>query len=175
LEFAQAFCRFGSDVTIIETGTQITAREDTDVGAALLDLLRDEGIEVLLSARLLAVSGRSGESVSVRLRLPEGEREITGTDSLVAAGRIPNTQQIDLDRAGVDRDARGYITVNDRLETSAPQVWAIGECAGSPQFTHASMDDYRVVCDNLAGGHRSTGDRLMPYCLYTAHPWPGWA
>lgn len=170
LELAQAFRRFGSDVTIIETGPQIAAREDADVGAALLHLLRDEGIEVLLSARLLAVSGRSGEAVSVRLLLPDGAREITGTDLLVAAGRIPNTQEIDLDRAGVDRDARGYIAVNDRLETSAPEVWAIGECAGSPQFTHASMDDYRVIRDNLAGGHRSTGDRMMPYCLYTDPP-----
>ena len=170
LELAQAFRRFGSDVTILETGPQIAAREDADVGAALLDLLRDEGIEVLLSARLLAVSGRSGAQVSVRVRLPEGEREITGTDLLVAAGRIPNTQDIGLDRAGVDCDARGYIAVNDRLETSAPDVWAIGECAGSPQFTHASMDDYRVIRDNLAGGRRSTADRLMPYCLYTDPP-----
>jgi pyruvate/2-oxoglutarate dehydrogenase complex dihydrolipoamide dehydrogenase (E3) component len=170
LELAQAFRRFGSNVTILETGPQIAAREDADVGAALIDLLRDEGIEVLLSARLLAVSGRSGEQVSVRLRQPEGEREITGTDLLVAAGRIPNTQEIGLDRAGVDCDARGYIAVNDRLETSAPDVWAIGECAGSPQFTHASMDDYRVIRDNLAGGQRSTGDRLMPYCLFTDPP-----
>jgi len=170
LELAQAYRRFGSNVTMIETGPQIAAREDADVGAALFDLLHDEGIEVLLSARPLAVSGRSGESVSVRLQLPEGERDITGTDLLVAAGRIPNTQEIDLDRAGVNRDARGYIAVNDRLETSAPGVWAIGECAGSPQFTHASMDDYRVIRDNLSGGHRSTSDRLMPYCLYTDPP-----
>jgi pyruvate/2-oxoglutarate dehydrogenase complex dihydrolipoamide dehydrogenase (E3) component len=170
LELAQAFRRFGSAVTIIETGPQITAREDADVGAALLDMLRDEGIEVLQSARLLGVTGRSGEAVTIRLQLPEGERDITGTDILVAAGRLPNTQEIGLDRAGVERDARGYIAVNDRLETTAPDVWAIGECAGSPQFTHASMDDYRVIRDNLAGGHRSTTDRQMPYCLYTDPP-----
>jgi pyruvate/2-oxoglutarate dehydrogenase complex dihydrolipoamide dehydrogenase (E3) component len=170
LELAQAFRRFGSAVTIIENGPQIAAREDADVGAALLDMLREEGIEVLLSTRLLAVSGRSGEFVSVRLGLPDGEREVSGTDLLVAAGRIPNTQEIDLERGGVEHDARGYIAVNDRLETSASGVWAIGECAGSPQFTHASMDDYRVIRDNLAGGHRSTSDRLMPYCLFTDPP-----
>ena len=170
LELAQAFRRFGSAVTIIEPGPQIAAREDADVGAALFDVLRDEGIEVLLSARLLSVSERSGASVSVRLRLPDGEREVTGTDLLAASGRIPNTQEINLVSAGVECDARGYIAVNDRLETTAPDVWAIGECAGSPQFTRASMDDYRVIRDNLAGGRRSTSDRLMPYCLFTDPP-----
>ena len=170
LELAQAFRRFGSEVTIIEPGPQVAAREDMDVGVALLELLHNEGIEVLLSARLLAVSGRSREAVSVRVHLPEGERAISGTDLLVAAGRTPNTQEIGLERAGVRCDARGYIAVNDRLETSAAGVWGIGECAGSPQFTHASMDDYRVIRDNLAGGHRSTSDRLMPHALYTDPP-----
>nr|WP_321983260.1 mercuric reductase [uncultured Lichenicoccus sp.] len=170
LELAQAFRRFGSAVTIIENGPRIAAREDADVGATLREMLCNEGIEVLLSARLISVVGRSGDFVSVRLRLPDGDCEIKGTDLLVAAGRIPNTQEIDLDRAGVDLDTRGYIVANDRLETTAPDVWAIGECAGSPQFTHASLDDYRVIRDNLAGGHRSTSDRLMPYCLFTDPP-----
>jgi len=173
LEFAQIYRRFGSAVTIIENGPQIAAREDADVGAALLDMLREEGIEVLLSTRLLAVSGRSGEFVSVRLGLPDGEREVSGTDLLVAAGRIPNTQEIDLERGGVEHDARGYIAVNDRLETSASGVWAIGECAGSPQFTHASMDDYRVIRDNLAGGHRSTAIASCPIAYSPIHRWRG--
>jgi pyruvate/2-oxoglutarate dehydrogenase complex dihydrolipoamide dehydrogenase (E3) component len=116
------------------------------------------------------VTGRSGESVTVRLGLPEGEKTISGSDILVAAGRIPNTGEIGLERAGVDTDARGFIAVNDRLETSAADVWAIGECAGSPQFTHASMDDFRVIRDNLAGGNRSTRGRMMPYCLFTDPP-----
>jgi pyruvate/2-oxoglutarate dehydrogenase complex dihydrolipoamide dehydrogenase (E3) component len=170
LELAQAFRRFGSAVTIIETGPQLAAREDKDVGALLLDLMRDEGLAVHLSAKLIAVTGRSGESVTVRLGLPEGEKTISGSDILVAAGRIPNTGEIGLERAGVDTDARGFIAVNDRLETSAADVWAIGECAGSPQFTHASMDDFRVIRDNLAGGNRSTRGRMMPYCLFTDPP-----
>jgi len=170
LEMAQAFRRFGSAVTIIETGPQIAAREDADVGAALLDLMRDEGITVHLSAQLHEVAGRSGEAVSVRLRLPDGEQQIDGTDLLVAAGRIPNTQGVGLDRAGVACDAKGFIAVNERLETSAPDVWAIGECAGTPQFTHASLDDFRVIRDNLAGGARTTRDRLMPYCMFTDPP-----
>jgi pyruvate/2-oxoglutarate dehydrogenase complex dihydrolipoamide dehydrogenase (E3) component len=108
--------------------------------------------------------------VTVRLSLPDGERTVAGSDILVAAGRVPNTREIGLEQAGVDIDARGFIAVNDRLETTAPEVWAIGECAGSPQFTHASLDDFRVIRDNLAGGHRSTRDRMMPYCMFTDPP-----
>jgi pyruvate/2-oxoglutarate dehydrogenase complex dihydrolipoamide dehydrogenase (E3) component len=170
LELAQAFRRFGSAVTILDAGSQLAMREDGDVGVSLLELMRDEGIEVHLSARTVAVSGRSGEGVIVRVDLPEGQRTISGSDILVAAGRIPNTQAIGLEHAGVDTDSRGFIAVNARLETSAPNVWAIGECAGSPQFTHASMDDFRVIRDNFAGGNRSTHDRMMPYCMFTDPP-----
>jgi pyruvate/2-oxoglutarate dehydrogenase complex dihydrolipoamide dehydrogenase (E3) component len=170
LEMAQAFRRFGSAVTIIEPGARLAAREDADVSAALLDLMRDEGVEVLLSARLLAVAGRSGENMTVRVQLPDGERALAASDILVAAGRTPNTRGIGLERGGVECDARGFIAANDRLETSAPEVWAIGECAGSPQFTHASMDDYRIIRDNLRGGSRSTRDRMMPYCMFTDPP-----
>jgi pyruvate/2-oxoglutarate dehydrogenase complex dihydrolipoamide dehydrogenase (E3) component len=113
------------------------------------------------------VRGRSGEEVGVAVRTPSGERTIEGSDILVATGRIPNTHRIGLEEAGVDVDDRGYIRVNERLETSAPDVWAIGECAGSPQFTHASEDDFRIIRDNLAGGNRSTRDRLVPYCMFT--------
>ena len=101
---------------------------------------------------------------------PPGSKQIEGSDILVAAGRIPNTDGIGLDQTGVELDGRGYVRVNERLETSAPEVWAIGECAGSPQFTHASVDDFRIIKDNLAGGTRTTRDRLVPYCMFTDPP-----
>ena len=129
-----------------------------------------EGIQFLVAAEILRVRGRSGEAVAVSVRTASGERTIEGSDILVATGRIPNTDGIGLDVAGVDLDDRGYIRVNERLETSAPDVWAIGECAGSPQFTHVSVDDFRIIRDNLAGGSRSTRDRLVPYCMFTDPP-----
>jgi pyruvate/2-oxoglutarate dehydrogenase complex dihydrolipoamide dehydrogenase (E3) component len=116
------------------------------------------------------VSGRSGDKVSIVVRTLAGERRIDGSDILVAVGRIPNTAGIGLQEAGVELDGRGYIRVNDRLETTAPEVWAVGECAGSPQFTHISEDDFRIVRDNLAGGNRSTRDRLVAYCMFTDPP-----
>jgi pyruvate/2-oxoglutarate dehydrogenase complex dihydrolipoamide dehydrogenase (E3) component len=140
------------------------------VGAFLLELMESEGIQVHLSAKISTVSGCSGKGVTIRLDHPDGMRTLSGSDILVAAGRIPNTSGIGLEHAGVDTDPRGFIAVNDRLETTAQNIWAIGECAGSPQFTHASMDDFRVIRDNLAGGNRSTRDRMMPYCLYTDPP-----
>jgi pyruvate/2-oxoglutarate dehydrogenase complex dihydrolipoamide dehydrogenase (E3) component len=170
LELAQAYRRFGSRVSIIEAGPQIAGREDPDVAAALQEMLRDEGIAVHLGAKLLDVHGRSGEAVSLRMHTPVGDQTIEGSDILVAAGRTPNTHGIGLDRAGVALDGRGYVVVNDRLETSAPDVWALGECAGSPQFTHVSHDDFRIIRDNLAGGNRTTRDRLVPYCMFTDPP-----
>jgi pyruvate/2-oxoglutarate dehydrogenase complex dihydrolipoamide dehydrogenase (E3) component len=167
LELAQAYRRFGSRVTVVEHGPQLVSREDPDVADSIRQLFADEGIEVLLSTEALQVQGRSGESVRLRVRTPQGERHIEGSDILAAAGRTPNTAGIGLDTLGVRLDARGYVQVNDRLETSAPQVWAIGECAGSPQFTHVSEDDFRVIRDNLAGGKRTTRDRLIPFCLFT--------
>ena len=104
------------------------------------------------------------------MRIADGEHSVTGSDVLVATGRTPNTAGIGLELAGVELDQRGYVRVNDRLETTAPDVWAIGECAGSPQFTHVSEDDFRIIRDNLAGGNRSTRDRLIPYCLFTDPP-----
>src|SRR6185312_6616567 len=133
-------------------------------------ILSDEGIEILLSAAPIRVDGRSGEAVTLTVRTASGERKVEASDILVATGRIPNTAGIGLEEAGIETDARGYIQVNERLETSAPRVWAIGECAGSPQFTHASVDDFRVIRDNLAGGGRSTKDRLIPYCVFTDPP-----
>lgn len=171
LEFAQAFRRFGSDVTVIEAGAQIMAREDIDVAREMRRILSGEGIQVLTEAELLQVRGRSGDEVTLMVRsTPAGEQSITGSDILAAAGRIANTADIGLEQTGVELDGRGYIRVNGRLETSAPSIWAIGECAGSPQFTHISEDDFRVIRDNLAGGNRSTRDRLVPYCMFTDPP-----
>jgi pyruvate/2-oxoglutarate dehydrogenase complex dihydrolipoamide dehydrogenase (E3) component len=170
LELAQAYRRFGSHVTVIEQGAQLMAREDPDVSADIQRNLGDEGIEFLVAAEVLRVEGRSGDDVRFIVRTPSGEQGIEGSDILVAAGRTPNTAGIGLEQAGVELDTRGYIRVNERLETSAPEVWAIGECAGSPQFTHVSIDDFRIIRDNLAGGKRSTRDRLVPYCMFTDPP-----
>jgi pyruvate/2-oxoglutarate dehydrogenase complex dihydrolipoamide dehydrogenase (E3) component len=167
LEMAQAYRRFGSRVTVVEPGPRLISREDSDVADEMQQILSNEGIQFLTEAEVVAVRGRSGEQVGVRVRTPSGEREIEGSDMLVATGRVPNTAEIGLDEAGVELDARGYIRVNERLETTAPNVWAIGECAGSPHFTHVSVDDFRIIKDNLAGGNRSTRDRLVPYCMFT--------
>jgi pyruvate/2-oxoglutarate dehydrogenase complex dihydrolipoamide dehydrogenase (E3) component len=167
LELAQTYRRFGSRVSVIARGPRAISREDPDVSDELQRILSDEGIQFLTSAEVFAVRGRSGEQVGVIARTPFGEQEIEGTDILVAAGRVPNTAEIGLDEAGVELDARGYIRVNERLETTAPNVWAIGECAGSPHFTHVSVDDFRIIKENLAGGKRSTRDRLVPYCMFT--------
>jgi pyruvate/2-oxoglutarate dehydrogenase complex dihydrolipoamide dehydrogenase (E3) component len=170
LELAQAYHRFGSHVTVIEQGAQLMAREDPDVSAEIQRILGDEGIVFVVAAEVLRVEGRSGDDVRFMVRTPSGEQAIEGSDILVAAGRTPNTAGIGLEQAGVELDTRGYIRVNERLETSAPEVWAIGECAGSPQFTHVSIDDFRIIRDNLAGGTRSTRDRLVPYCMFTDPP-----
>ncbi len=170
LELAQAFRRFGSRVTIIEYGPQIAGREDPDAANEMRRIFVDEGIDILVGAEVRRVQGRSGGDVSLLLRTSSGEQTIEGSDILVAAGRTPNTAGIGLDVAGVELDNRGYIKVNERLETGAPDVWAIGECAGSPQFTHVSFDDFRVIRDNLAGGNRTTRDRLIPYCMFTDPP-----
>ena len=167
LELAQAMRRFGSDVTVIERGPQLASREDPDVGASLGELFRDEGIQVLLKTELRHVGGRSGNHIQVRVVGANGERTIEGTDFLVAAGRTPNTQGIGADLAGVELNSRGYVKVNERLETTAASVWAMGDCAGSPQFTHVAFDDFRIVRDNLNGGNRTTHNRLIPFCMFT--------
>jgi pyruvate/2-oxoglutarate dehydrogenase complex dihydrolipoamide dehydrogenase (E3) component len=167
LELAQAYRRFGGNVTVIESGPQLLAREDIDVSQEMRRILGAEDIQVLVGAELLQVQGRSGDKVTLSVRTSSGERQLDGSDVLVAAGRIPNTAGIGLDKTSVELDGRGYIRVNARLETSAADIWAIGECAGSPQFTHISEDDFRIIRDNLAGGNRSTRDRLVPYCMFT--------
>lgn len=170
IELAQAYRRFGGRVTVIEPGPQILSREDADAADAVHRLLSDEGVGFLTSTQVLRVDGQSGKKVSVTARSAAGEQRIEASDILVAAGRIPNTTGIGLEKAGIELDNRRYIRVNERLETTAPDVWAIGECAGSPQFTHVSVDDFRIVRDNLAGGKRGTRYRLVPHCLFTDPP-----
>jgi pyruvate/2-oxoglutarate dehydrogenase complex dihydrolipoamide dehydrogenase (E3) component len=167
LEFAQACRRFGSRVTIVHQAPQILANQDPDVAAALLQIIASDGIDVITAAEIVSVRGHSGTAVSLMVRTPNGERTITGSDILVAAGRSPNTAGMGLEVAGVELDQRGYVKVNDRLQTTTPNIWAIGECAGSPQFTHISLDDFRVIRDNLAGKNRTTRGRMVPWCLFT--------
>ena len=168
LEMAQAFRRFGSKVTVIDRNDRLMNREDDDVVEALQDLFDDEGIGVVFKARIKSVSGKSGDSVRIVAEDGNGaEKTLEGSHLLVAAGREPNTQGIGLELAGVELTDRGYIKVNERLETTAPGVWAIGEVAGSPQFTHVSLDDFRVVYDSITGGKRVTTGRQVPFCLFT--------
>jgi pyruvate/2-oxoglutarate dehydrogenase complex dihydrolipoamide dehydrogenase (E3) component len=167
LEFAQAMARFGSRVTMIHRGPRLLEREDPDVADALRELLTDEGVEVWLQSELLSVTGRSGNGVALRVRTGVTEKTLEASDILVAAGRTPNTDRLDASPAGVELDSHGYLRVNDRLQTTAADVWATGECAGSPHFTHVGEDDCRIVLDNLAGGNRTTRGRLIPYCLFT--------
>jgi pyruvate/2-oxoglutarate dehydrogenase complex dihydrolipoamide dehydrogenase (E3) component len=167
LELSQAMRRFGSRVTVIEASPQLASREDPDIGAALLELFYDEGIEVLLSTAISHVEGRSGQKVRVHVKDAHSERVIEGTDLLAATGRVANTTGIGLEQAGVELNDRGFIKVNERLESTAANVWAMGDCAGTPQFTHAAYNDFRVVHDNLNGGKRTTKNRLIPFCMFT--------
>lgn len=167
LELAQAARRFGSQVTVIERGTQLAGREDPDVADALLELFRHENIHVLLNALVHRVEGRSGERVRLHVETPNGVQVVDATDILVATGRTPNTNDIGLELAGVELDTRGYVVASDHLETTAPGVWAVGDCAGSPQFTHVAFDDFRVLLDALNGGARTTRNRLVPFCMFT--------
>jgi len=170
IEMAQAYRRFGSRVTIIEPGPQIMGREDTDVAEQIAAALTGEGVEIVLSAQPLGVDGLNGESVSVTVRSASAERRIEGSHLLVAVGRVPNTADIGLDTAGIALNAHGIIQVDAQLKTTASGVWAIGECAGSPQFTHVSVDDFRIVRDNMAGRHRTTNERLIPHVVFTDPP-----
>lgn len=169
MEFAQAYRRFGSRVTVLERGPRVLSHEDPDVAEAMERLFADEEIEILHEAQVVRVEGRRGD-LRVTVRTGATERTVAASEILAAAGRTPNTSGIGLDVAGVQLDGRGYIVVNDRLETSAPDVWAIGECAGSPHFTHISVNDYHVIKANLAGGSRSTRGRQVPFCIFTDPP-----
>lgn len=167
VELAHAMRRFGSRVTILDRNQRLMSREDEDVCDGLRTLLQDEGIDILLGARVKRVSGTSGNAVSIVIEQSGSEKTVKGSHILVAAGRTPNTEGLGLESAGVELTDRGYLKVNERLQTTAPGVWAIGEVAGSPMFTHISIDDFRVVHSNLTGGHRVTTGRQVPYCLFT--------
>jgi len=167
LELAQAMRRFGSRVTIIERNARLLHREDQDISAALHELFKDEGIEVVTSTRITRVEGKSGESVKLQANRNGSETVLEGTHLLAATGRTPNTDGIGLEQAGVETTDHGYVKVNERLETTAPDVWAVGECAGSPHFTHIAFDDFRIVRDNILGGHRVTSGRQVPFCMFT--------
>jgi pyruvate/2-oxoglutarate dehydrogenase complex dihydrolipoamide dehydrogenase (E3) component len=153
-------------VSLVQRASQLLTNEDPDASAEAERFLAYEGIGILTSAAILSVQGHSGDEVKISVRSPGGERKLVGSDVLVATGRSPNTTGIGLEATGVEVDAHGWLRGNDRFETTAPGIWAIGEVAGSPQFTHASLDDFRILRDNLAGGHRSRNDRLMPSCLF---------
>jgi pyruvate/2-oxoglutarate dehydrogenase complex dihydrolipoamide dehydrogenase (E3) component len=167
LELSQAMRRFGSKVTMIDRNDRLMHREDDDVTEALQKLFQDEGIDLVLNATVKRVSGKSGQSVRMVIEQRGAEKTLEGSHLLVAAGRSPNTDGIGLELAGVELTNRGHIKVNERLETTASGVWAIGEVAGSPQFTHVSVDDFRVVYDSITGGKRVTTGRLVPFCLFT--------
>jgi pyruvate/2-oxoglutarate dehydrogenase complex dihydrolipoamide dehydrogenase (E3) component len=167
LELAQAMRRFGSRVTIIERNARLAHREDQDVTDTLHDVFREEGIELATSARITKVEGKSGDWVKLYADRDGSEMTLEGTHVLVASGRTPNTQGIGLELAGVETTDRGHVKVNERLETTAPRVWAVGDCAGSPHFTHIAFDDHRIVRDNVTGGHRVTTGRQVPFCMFT--------
>jgi pyruvate/2-oxoglutarate dehydrogenase complex dihydrolipoamide dehydrogenase (E3) component len=167
LEFGQMFRRFGSAVTIIQRSERILPNEDDDITTELQHNLESEGIEILLNARAIEVSGQNKE-ITLKVQGSGGARAISGSHLLVATGRTPNTRDLDLDKAGVTVDENGFIVVNDRLETSAPGIWALGDVNGEPAFTHISYNDFQIVYGNLVEGKNlSTKSRLVPYAVYT--------
>jgi pyruvate/2-oxoglutarate dehydrogenase complex dihydrolipoamide dehydrogenase (E3) component len=167
VELGQAFRRFGSRVTIIQHAAHLLPSEDADVSHAIETIFREDGITLECNAVITAVEGKCGETVRLRAELPDGERIIEGTHLLVAAGRTPMTRGIGLEEAGIQVDTHGFVKVNDRLETTAADTWAMGDCAGSPQQTHVALDDYRIVKANVfSGGNRRTSDRLIPHTVF---------
>ncbi len=166
LEFAQAMRRFGARVTVVERNPSIAHHEDPDVIEGVQQLFHDDGIEVVADAKITRVEGTSGKSVTLHLQLPKGETVLKGSHLLVATGRTPNTRNMGLEVVGIKTTPAGHIQVNERLETTAPGVWAMGDCAGSPYFTHISFDDFRTVRDNLAGANRTTNGRQVPFCAF---------
>jgi pyruvate/2-oxoglutarate dehydrogenase complex dihydrolipoamide dehydrogenase (E3) component len=170
LEFAQIYRRLGSEVTVVEMGPRLIRREDEDISQAVREILEAEGVHIRLNAKCISVAKREG-GVAVGLTCEEGSPEVVGTHVLLAVGRIPNTNDLGLDRAGVATDHRGYIVVDDQLQTNVPGVWALGDCNGHGAFTHTSYNDYEIVADNLFNGdHRRVSDRIQAYALYIDPP-----
>jgi pyruvate/2-oxoglutarate dehydrogenase complex dihydrolipoamide dehydrogenase (E3) component len=170
LEFGQMYRRFGSEVTIVEKTPQIIGREDADVADGVAAILRNEGVVIETGAECIRMAKR-GDQVVVGLDCSTGSREVVGSHVLLAVGRVPNTDDLGLDKAGVKVDARGFITVDERLQTSVPGIWAIGDCNGRGAFTHTSYNDYEIVADNLLNGdQRAVSDRLLAYGLFIDPP-----
>jgi pyruvate/2-oxoglutarate dehydrogenase complex dihydrolipoamide dehydrogenase (E3) component len=170
LEFAQIYRRLGSEVTIVEMGPRLIGREDEDVSQAVLEILEAEGINIRLNAKCISLEKRDG-GVAVGLTCEEGPPEVLGTHVLLAVGRTPNTSDLGLDRAGITTDHRGYIIVDDQLQTNVPGIWALGDCNGRGAFTHTSYNDYEIVADNLFNAdHRRVSDRIQAYALYIDPP-----
>ena len=170
LEFAQIYRRFGSEVTIVEMGPRLIGREDEDVSQAVREILEAEGIHVRLNAKCISLAKRDG-GVVVRMECSEDPKEVAGTHVLLAVGRVPNTSDLGLERAGVTTDQRGYIIVDDQLQTNVPGIWALGDCNGRGAFTHTSYNDYEIVADNLFNAdHRRVSDRIQAYGLYIDPP-----
>jgi pyruvate/2-oxoglutarate dehydrogenase complex dihydrolipoamide dehydrogenase (E3) component len=168
LEFAQMFRRFGSEVTVVQRRDRVLPREDADVAEGLTAILREDGVEVLVEAQAVSVQALAAGRVRLELTASAGTLTREGSHLLVATGRVPNSEALDLPAAGLEVDARGFIPVNERLETAVPGIWALGDVNGGPAFTHVSYDDYRIVRDNLLrGGAASTTGRLVPYTVFT--------
>ncbi|MGI4757441.1 MAG: mercuric reductase [Janthinobacterium lividum] len=167
LEFAQMFLRFGAKVTVLERGERLAAHEDDDVAACLRSILEEDGIRILTCSAVTRVSGEE-DSVSLDVEVDGKPQTVTGSHLLVATGRTPNVESLHLERVGVKQKEHGYIEVNDRLETSAPGIWALGDVKGGPAFTHISYDDFRIIRANLLeGGNASIKDRLVNYVMFT--------
>jgi pyruvate/2-oxoglutarate dehydrogenase complex dihydrolipoamide dehydrogenase (E3) component len=170
LEFAQMYRRFGSEVTIVEMGPRLIGREDEDVSEIVREILEIEGIRIRTNAKCITLAKRDGR-IAVGTQCNEGAPEVLGTHVLLAVGRTPNTNDLGLDRARVATDERGYIIVDDQLQTNVPGIWALGDCNGRGAFTHTSYNDYEIVADNLLNGdHRRVSDRIQTYALYTDPP-----
>jgi pyruvate/2-oxoglutarate dehydrogenase complex dihydrolipoamide dehydrogenase (E3) component len=170
LEFAQIYRRFGAQVTVVEKMPQIIGREDADVSQGVADILRNEGIRIETAAECMTLEKR-GAQIAVKLDCADGSREVLGSHLLLAVGRVPNTDELGLEKAGVALDARGYITVDSGLRTRVPGIWALGDCNGRGAFTHTAYNDFEIVADKLLKGeHRSVDDRITAYGLFIDPP-----
>jgi pyruvate/2-oxoglutarate dehydrogenase complex dihydrolipoamide dehydrogenase (E3) component len=167
LEFAQMFRRFGSEVTVVQQGPQLLAREDADVAEAVAEILREDGVEVLLETEALSAGQTADGEIQLTVRTPDGERMLSVSHLLVATGRPPNTDLLNLPAAGVETDEHGFVKVNEKLETDVPGIYAMGDAKGGPAFTHISYDDFRIIRANLLEGKEATlTDRLVSYTVY---------
>jgi pyruvate/2-oxoglutarate dehydrogenase complex dihydrolipoamide dehydrogenase (E3) component len=170
LEFAQAYRRFGSEVTVIELGPRLIAREDADVSQAVADFLKGEGIDVRVDSKVIGVE-KQGNAIGVKIESAGKTSQVVGTHVLVAIGRRPNTDDLGLDKAGIATDKHGYIQVDDQLRTNVSDIWAMGDCNGRGAFTHTSWNDFEIVAANLLDhDQRRVSDRITAYALYTDPP-----